>query len=133
MENPKTRGSGIITAIPQKGKCPIGCLDCFFQSGRSYLEPLEEHLPNMPSEEQARFKVVRVNDGNDSNVQRKLVIEKTKVYPMKFFNTSIPNNLREFVDPVVLTVNPHELTDFNFHKLRYPPINLMFIRIRVNT
>ena len=41
IENPKTKGSGIIACIPQKGLCPNKCEDCFFQSGRSYLEPLE--------------------------------------------------------------------------------------------
>ncbi len=34
-ENPKTKGSGIICAIPQKGICPSKCPDCFFQSVRS--------------------------------------------------------------------------------------------------
>jgi hypothetical protein len=38
IENPKTKGSGIVCAIPQPGVCPIGCEDCFFQSGRSFLE-----------------------------------------------------------------------------------------------
>ena len=48
IENPKTKGSGIITCIPQEGICPMKCDDCFFQSGRSYLEPLDINLPNMP-------------------------------------------------------------------------------------
>ena len=52
--NPKTKGSGIITCIPQTGRCPNGCEDCFFQSGRSYLEPLEENLPHVPPAEMAR-------------------------------------------------------------------------------
>jgi len=47
-ENPKTKGSGIICCIPQTGICPQKCDDCFFQSGRSYLEPLVDNLPNMP-------------------------------------------------------------------------------------
>ena len=46
-ENPKTKGSGIICCIPQKGTCPNNCEDCFFQSGRSYLEPLSENLPRV--------------------------------------------------------------------------------------
>ncbi len=45
-ENPKTKGSGIISCIPQKGVCPNKCEDCFFQSDRSYLEPLGENLPS---------------------------------------------------------------------------------------
>lgn len=55
-ENPKTKGSGIIACIPQTGVCPNKCEDCFFQSGRSYLEPLEENLPNMPTVEMATLK-----------------------------------------------------------------------------
>jgi|GEM_PF-4975445 len=27
IENPKTKGSGIICCIPQTGVCPIGCPD----------------------------------------------------------------------------------------------------------
>ena len=29
--NPKTKGSGVITCIPQKGICPVKCEDCFFK------------------------------------------------------------------------------------------------------
>jgi len=132
-ENPKTKGSGIICAIPQKGACPRGCADCFFQSGRSYLEPLDENTPNMPSEEEAEGRVVRVNDGNDSNTDRYFVEEVTTKYPLRFFNTSWPSGLGEYSAPVVLTVNPGEMTDKDFHKIELPPKNLMFVRVRVNT
>ena len=44
--NPKTKGSGILTCIPQTGICPNNCEDCFFQGGRSYLEPLSKNLPD---------------------------------------------------------------------------------------
>ena len=74
IENPKTKGSGILCAIPQRGTCPLKCSDCFFQSGRSYLEPLDRNLPNLPSSEEATGRVVRMNDGNDSNNERSLVI-----------------------------------------------------------
>ena len=37
-------------------------------SGRSYLEPLDENVPNLPDVASALNRVVRVNDGNDSNV-----------------------------------------------------------------
>lgn len=131
--NPKTKGSGIITAIPQKGRCPNNCEDCFFQNGRSYLEPLEENLPNMPSKEQARGMVVRVNDGNDSNNQQAFVIEACKKYEHKFYNTSIPTNLDHFDAPVVLTVNPGNLVDKSFWKLDTPPKNLMYVRVLTNT
>jgi len=130
--NPKTKGSGVIAAIPQTGRCPIQCEDCFFQSGRSFLEPLDENLPNMPSFEQSIGRVVRVNDGNDSNNGQQQVLESTAMYQMKFYNTSIPKRLENFVDPVVLTINPGKMTDVEFYKLDPIPKNLMFVRIRTN-
>lgn len=131
--NPKTKGSGIIACIPQVGECPNQCEDCFFQSGRSYLEPLDENLPNMPTQEESFDRIVRVNDGNDSNVQRDLVIESTKIYPQRFYNTAIPHELDKFGAPVVLTVNPGTMTDENYHQLDPIPDNLMFVRVRVST
>lgn len=133
IENPKTKGSGVICAIPQKGVCPIGCADCFFQSGRSYLEPLDENLPNMPTPEMARGRVVRMNDGNDSNNQRELVVAAADRYEHAFFNTSIPRDLEGFGRPVVLTVNPGKKTDQSAHLLDPVPPNLMFVRFRTNT
>jgi hypothetical protein len=138
--NPKTAGSGIITAIPQKGTCPNNCEDCFFQSGRSYLEPLGENLPNMPSYDQAAGRVVRMNDGNDSNVDRDLVIEASKSYPDVFFNTAIPRDIGKFPRPVVLTINPGKITDTCWNGIEGRGLeiedsidNLMFVRIRTNT
>jgi len=131
LENPKTKGSGIVCCIPQTGTCPNKCEDCFFQSGRSYLEPLADNLPNMPDDIAGR--VVRVNDGNDSNVHREVVIASTDHIPMRFFNTAIPRDLAGFPGPVVLTLNPGNLTDSRWHLLSVPPINLMFVRYRVNT
>jgi hypothetical protein len=128
--NPKTDGSGIICAIPQKGICPQGCPDCFFQSGRSYLEPLDENTPNMPSEIEATNRVVRVNDGNDSNVERDLVLYNTQHYRHKFYNTSIP---KPFDLPFVLTVNPGKITNVTFSELDPIPKTLMFARFRANT
>lgn len=133
IENPKTRGSGIICAIPQTGHCPNECEDCFFQSGRSYLEPLEHNLPNIPPADMAKGRIVRVNDGHDSNIRRGLVIEYTKHFPDKFYNTAIPKSLEKFPAPVVLTLNPGKMTDSNFHKLDTIPNNLMFVRFRTNT
>lgn len=132
-ENPKTKGSGIISAIPQTGICPMKCPDCFFQSGRSYLEPLADNLPNMPTLGMAEGRVVRVNDGNDSNNHPDLVIRMTAQYKDKFYNTSIPIALNRFDAPVVLTVNPGERTDIAACFLELIPINLMFVRFRVNT
>jgi len=132
--NPKTKGSGIVCAIPQKGRCPQGCADCFFQSGRSFLEPLDENTPNMPDIRDVVLynRVVRVNDGNDSNVNRALVISETKHFRMKFYNTSIPKDLGEFDAPVVLTINPGKMTDIKWYKFDVIPKNLMFVRIRTN-
>jgi len=132
-ENPKTKGSGVICAIPQKGTCPINCDHCFFQTGRSFLEPLDENTPNMPPLEEAEGRIVRVNDGNDSNYRRPQVIERTAKYTDKFFNTSILTDIQGFPGPVVLTINPGRMTDERFHQLPFPPKNLMFVRIRVNT
>lgn len=128
IENPKTKGSGVICCIPQKEVCPNNCPDCFFQSGRSYLEPLEKNLPNMPNVSQ---RIVRVNDGNDSNVDRQLVISSTRNYPHKFYNTSKDLSLDEFPGPVVLTVNPREMIDESF--LHALSDNLMFVRALTNT
>jgi hypothetical protein len=130
IENPKTRGSGILCAIPQTGTCPVKCSDCFFQSGRSYLEPLQDNLPNLPSREQACGKIVRMNDGNDSNIQKETVLEAAKQYKDVFFNTSVPK--LDFPGPVVLTVNPAGITDVKAHLIYPVPINLMFVRFRTN-
>jgi hypothetical protein len=133
IENPKTAGSGILCAIPQRGECPVKCKDCFFQSGRSFLEPLDENLPNLPPVEATRGKVVRINDGNDSNNQRQLVMSAAAQYEHAFFNTSMPKNLKKFGRPVVLTVNPGKKTDRSVHLVKRIPPNLMFVRFRANT
>lgn len=130
IENPKTKGSGIVCAIPQTGTCPNKCEDCFFQSGRSYLEPLSENLPNMP--EDVDYQVVRVNDGNDSNIDVETVQIKTNRYLHKFFNTAILRN-PVISTPFVLTVNPGRNTDICFYKMDEVPKNLMFVRFRTNT
>ncbi|TET81253.1 hypothetical protein E3J38_04240 [candidate division TA06 bacterium] len=135
IENPKTRGSGIICCIPQAERCPMECEECFFQSGRSYLEPLGKNLPNMPTLEEVGHRVVRVNDGGDSGIRFHQVIRDTKKYPLKFYNTSIPQVLDEFPAPVVLTVNPGERTDKHFYRVETEENlkKLMFVRARVNT
>jgi hypothetical protein len=131
-ENPKTKGSGIVCCIPQTGVCPVKCDDCFFQSGRSYLEPLTDNLPNMPDFDTSMH-VVRVNDGNDSNVDRMETMIACENYPMKFYNTSIPRNFEIFDAPVVLTANPAKMTDVKASLIDPIPNNLMFVRLRANT
>jgi len=130
--NPKVKGSGIIECIPQTGQCPNGCVDCFFNGGRSYLEPLSENLPHIPTKEMAHGRVVRMNDGNDSNVQRELVERTAKQFEDVFFNTSNVHKLSQYPGPVVLTLNPANMTDKSFWVIKIPPINLMFCRIRTN-
>ncbi len=131
--NPKTKNSGIITCIPQATVCPINCPDCFFQSGRSYLEPLDKNLPHIPDIALSLNRIVRINDGNDSNIDRKTVEKVAKRYKNYFFNTSIPKQLGSFPAPVVFTCNPGKMTDTNFIKLKHIPKNLMFVRFRANT
>jgi len=130
IENPKTIGSQIVCCIPQAGECPVRCEDCFFQSGRSYLEPLTKNLPNMP-DDLLPDQILRVNDGNDSNVDRALVLSSTDKYKgRRFFNTSIP---KSFDEPWVLTVNPAKLTDIAFHRIdKESTTNLMYAHFRVN-
>lgn len=133
IENPKTKGSGIICCIPQTGVCPVGCKDCFFQGGRSYLEPLADHLPNMPTLKEAKGRIVRVNDGNDSSNQREEVMAAVKKYPQKFYNTSMSWDLDKFDGPVVMTINPGKMTDREVELTDPIPSNLMFVRVRANT
>jgi hypothetical protein len=87
----------------------------------------------MPSKKEALGRIVRMNDGNDSNHYRKLVIEASKLYDEVFFNTSIPKDLEGFGSPVVLTVNPGKMTDDYAHFISEVPSNLMFVRFRTNT
>jgi hypothetical protein len=131
IENPQTKGSGIFCAIPHITRCPIGCTDCFFQSGRSYLEPLTDNLPNIPPDELIHSHIIKINDCNDSNIDRKEVIKSTAWWPHKFYETSIPD--LAFPAPIVLTVNPGAMTDTDAHLLDDIPDNLMFVRVRVNT
>ena len=132
IENPKTEGSGIVACIPQTGICPNECEDCFFQSGRSYLEPLEDNLPNIPDSAQQYNRVVRVNDGLDSHVDLFSVILDTRIYTNKFYNTACPDDLEVYQAPVVLTLNPGLKTDTDYHRIDSPPENLMFVRFRTN-
>jgi len=134
IPNPKTSGSGIICGIPQPGRCPNNCTSCFFQSGRSYLEPLAENLPNMPTLAQAEGRVLRVNDGNDSHHCQSQVVKDTLAYPDKFYNTACPSDLEKYPGPVVLTLNPGTDTDEKYAIVSDDEArNLMAVRFRINT
>lgn len=130
IENPKTKGSGIICCIPQTGRCPNNCPDCFYQSGRSYLEPLEDNLPNIPPKELTHGRVVRVNDGHDSAFDINRVLEVTDQFEDKFFNTSSPFGPDLLKWATVVTVNPGEITDSYFNQVTSP--YLMYVRARAN-
>lgn len=134
IENPKTMGSGIICAIPQRGECKLNCIDCFAKGGRSYLEPIEKNVPNLPPLRSTFGRVVRMNDMNDSNCNRYLVMDTAETYRDVFLNTRIPRELDWFKIPVVLTVNPgdEKETDGKVYLINPIPKNLMFVRIRTN-
>lgn len=120
--NPKLQGSNIVDAIPQVGECPCKCPECFYNGGRFYRTTSEPLLPTL---EEAQGKIVRVNSGMDSNIDRPLVIASTMVYPDKFYNTSLPNF--NFPAPVVFTCNGRSLI------LAEKGLeNVMFVRIRTS-
>ncbi len=136
IENPKAIGSGIIGCVPQIGICPRKCDDCFAygSTADNYISKAgvdlmkEPYLPN-PVDVNKRGLIVRVNDLNDSHHQKKLVIESTACYDNRFFNTSYPDT--DFPGPVVITVNPGNITDKNYHLFEKSP-NVMFVRFRAN-
>jgi len=139
--NPKTAGSQVVCCVPQQGRCPVKCADCFYQpnketdESRAYLGPHYEDTPNLPPIGLTINRIVRINDVNDSNNKRPVVMEAAAKYTDKFFNTSIPTDLVGFEYPVVLTANPGsaEATDTRYHQIYPIPKNLMFVRARVNT
>ncbi len=124
-KNPKLEGSGLVDVIPQTGKCPMKCLECYYNEG--FFRTLDE--PLMVTIEEAEGKIVRINSGHDSNINKELVIKATKIYRHKFYNTSIPNF--DFPGPVVFTYNSRD-TDFTFYEVE-DVSNMMFVRIRVDT
>jgi hypothetical protein len=122
--NPKQEGTVIYDCIPQSGKCPIGCNQCFFnREGAFYTE-----VPSVPTPEEVGDGIVRMNTGNDSNVQRSLVVKTARKYKDFFFNTSTPK--LDFPGPVVFTANG--LEEECPHLVMDPPPNLMFVRLRVS-
>ena len=129
QQNPKLADSNIIDCIPQRGPCSLNCSQCYYNSGRFY-RPLE---PLIPSLEEAKGKIIRVNSGHDSNLQFELVMETTRGYLDRFYNTALP--LLRFNAPTVLTINGRD-TDVTFYHPNHVKGNLkelMFVRFRVNT
>lgn len=131
--NPKMMNSGIVDCIPQTGTCPIGCPGCFYNKG-FYLD-IHKDLPLIPDPDEINKHpfVVRMNSGNDSTVEKDLVVATAKKYKHAFFNTSEPD--LNFPGPVVVTVNPGKMTDNDFWTIKrfnMDLVNLMFVRVRVN-
>jgi hypothetical protein len=132
LENPKLKGSGIFDCKPQKGPCPMGCAECFYNRKDAFYFPIEED--QFPDFFEIGDKgIVRVNSGHDSNLNREYVIESTKKYPRKFYNTSIPRF--DFPDPVVFTANRYEEDpSYSPKELDWDSLqNIMAIRLRVSS
>jgi len=145
MQNPKLAGSNLIDCIPQTGLCPHNCLGCYYNSDGFYRT---KDSPLIPTLEEAQGKIVRVNSGHDSNIQKDLVLSVTAQYLHKFYNTSIPNfdfdtpsggfdtqatqpkpQSKDFPAPVVFKCNPKD------NKWIRPKAvdNLMMVHFRVST
>lgn len=118
-ENAKLKGSVFLECIPQVGHCPQYCNQCYYNRN-----PNTE--PQIPEPDDS--KIVRMNTGFDSNIQRDLVIETAKRYKHVFFNTSIPRF--DFPGPVVFTANPQEEQPVTYINLSN---NIMFVRLRVSS
>lgn len=125
--NPKLIGSKIVDCVPQPGPCPLDCPDCFYNLPGAFYAPLGETV--IPTLEEARGKVVRVNSGGDSNIKKEEVIAVTGKYEDKFYNTSLPD--MDFPAPVVFTCNSRDI-DNSFHKLN-DISNVMFVRVKFNS
>jgi len=105
-----------------------------FSRGGRFSNRWTKNLPNISHpREQSGARVVRVNDGNDSNVDRETVLDVTQHYEHKFYNTAIARDLGGFPGPVVLTLNPGKMTDKAWYCIDPIPGNLMFTRVRTNT
>lgn len=127
--NPKQAGTNLFDCIPQQGPCLNSCSQCYYN--HNFYLPIDRgHFPTL---EEVRDGIVRINSGNDSNIERERVILSTKRYPKRFFNTSIPEF--DFPDPVVFTANPNEEVGVWFPGYFECKsfINLMFVRLRTSS
>jgi hypothetical protein len=122
--NPKMKGSNLTDCVPQRGPCPNNCNQCYYN--RWFYAGFE---PVIPTEEETQDKIVRVNAGHDSNQDRNLVLETTRKFPKRFYNTSQPQ-LDFEGQPVVLTVNSRE----NDYWIAVENVrHMMYARFRTNT
>lgn len=125
--NPKQEGSKIFDAKVQVGECPLYCNQCFYNRPEAFYAEIQEII--LPSPEEVGDGIVRVNCGHDSNFDKEEVIRSTRVYPRKFYNTSIPRF--DFPAPVVFTANRSEEEPAKL--VPAIPPNLMAVRLRVST
>jgi len=128
--NPKMDGSGLVECIPQTGLCPNDCEHCFY-NGEQWYRTREE--PLLPSVEEAVGKVVRMNSGHDSNIEREKVLAVAGVYRHVFMNTSIAefdfglNPWTGVPYPVVFTCNGREPLFVDV------PPHVMYVRVRAKS
>jgi len=128
IKNPKQEGSNMLDCKPQVGLCKLNCNQCFYnRPGAFYIDVNKSFGPTI---KEAKGKIVRINCGHDSNIEKELVSSATRKYTEKFYNTSIPNFV--FPAPVVFTANRLEETGYSKPQKEVPD-NLMFIRIRVSS
>jgi hypothetical protein len=125
-ENPKQIGSNLIDCKPQKGLCPNKCAECFYNRPGAFY--IDVNKSKFPTKAEAKGKIVRINSGHDSNIDRERVIKASERYKNYFFNTSISRF--DFPGPVVWTANPKEELPITFP--RKLPDNIMFVRLRVS-
>jgi len=128
-QNPKLAKSNLCDCIPQVGHCPNLCSCCYFNNG--FYRTLDK--PLIPTLKEVGDKIVRVNSGHDSNLQKPLVLRTTKKYKKKFYNTSIHDF--NFPAPVAYTINGRNTDSKNpvYDVDRTEYKNVMTIRYRVNT
>ncbi|MBD3176336.1 MAG: hypothetical protein GF320_14245 [Armatimonadia bacterium] len=129
-QNPKMAGSNLIDCVPQSGMCPVACRDCFYNRPGWYAG--EEREPVVPNAREAEAKIVRINSGHDSNIEKMHVLEVAARYPHHFYNTSIPD-VRFFDAPVVVTINRDEETDPCLpEQVRGELARIMYVRFRLS-
>jgi len=126
--NPKQADSNLFDCVPQAGKCPMNCNQCFFNRPEAFYT----ETPAIPEPEEVGNGIVRMNCGHDSNVERDLVIATAQKYANAFYNTSLPNF--DFPGPVVWTANREEEKPVVIPPELWTgiPKNLMFVRLRVS-
>jgi hypothetical protein len=123
-QNKKLLGSNIIDCVPQVGKCPLDCLECFFN-----LHFRDYKLPILPPENED--KIARINSVHDSCTLSKEQLAATRQYKHRFYNTQKPNFDRYQNEPVVFTIplgsNFAEIQDVIEENIQ----KIMFIRLLI--